>query len=285
MPSMSSTAVIAGTAHPLVSAFGDDLTARVASALILGALAVAVVIAGSPFFESLVVIAAALMGREWSTLAGVAPGAWPTLILMLAPPLIGIGIAGGVWMESAMFAAAVPVLLLMAFAGRDNTLGIWLAAGFTYVALPVSALIWMRGLDHGLLAVGWVFATVWAADIGAFAVGRTVGGPKLAPRISPNKTWAGLCGGVALAGIAGGAFATWLMPEAHAGVRTLLGVMVGVASQAGDLLESGIKRHFGVKDTGTLIPGHGGVLDRVDGLAVAVPLIGLYEAARLMVPA
>lgn len=271
----------ADTAHPLADRPDNEFTVRVASALVLGGLVIAVMIAGSPYFESLVVLAAALMGREWSALTGVAPGAWPMLILMLGPALIAVGLTGGVWMETVLFALVAPVLLIMAFAGRDTRLGFWLAAGFAYIALPVGALIWLRGLEDGLLLLAWLFAVVWTADIGAYAVGRLVGGAKLAPRVSPNKTWAGLIGGVLLAGAAGGVFAWWLMPGMSLELRIAAALFIGLAAQGGDLAESGLKRRFGVKDTGTLIPGHGGVLDRVDGLVVAAPVAASFEFLRL----
>ncbi len=124
---------------------------------------------------------------------------------------------------------------------------------------------------------------VWATDTGALAVGRTLGGPRLAPRISPNKTWSGAIGGLACAA-ALGALMHWL--TGNAGIALLVGLSVGLSlvSQAGDLVESAVKRHYGVKDSGSLIPGHGGLFDRVDGLLFASVVAGLIALRNLAEP-
>ena len=127
------------------------------------------------------------------------------------------------------------------------------------------------------IAAIWILLVVWASDIGAYAAGRLIGGPKLAPRISPNKTWAGLIGGVLAAAVTSASFVATL-DGADPGPASLLGGALAIVAQAGDLVESWVKRRFGVKDTGTLIPGHGGLLDRVDAL-LAVILVGACIAA------
>ena len=173
----------------------------------------------------------------------------------------------------------VPVILLGALMIRFNmlkTVGWWLV-GVGYVAAPMLALAWLRDLDHGLLVL-WVFFIVWATDIGGYFFGKAIGGPKLAPKLSPKKTWAGLLGGMAFSiavglllhfvfGLVGGLF-----------VIVIASGLLAAWAQAGDLLESGIKRHFGVKDSGGLIPGHGGLLDRVDGLVFVAPAVALLLA-------
>ncbi|MGJ3258781.1 MAG: phosphatidate cytidylyltransferase [Rhodospirillales bacterium] len=161
----------------------------------------------------------------------------------------------------------------------------WLIAGALYIAIPSGALIWLRGeATPGMITIFWLFAVVWSADIAAYLSGRSIGGPKLAPSISPKKTWAGFVGGVTCATVVAGAFAVyWDEPPLS---LALWGAVVAIASQAGDLLESGVKRHFGVKDSSALIPGHGGVLDRVDALvagAVAIALLK-YILGRSVMP-
>ncbi|MBA3667669.1 MAG: phosphatidate cytidylyltransferase [Sphingomonas sp.] len=157
----------------------------------------------------------------------------------------------------------------------------WKLAGFVYCLLPALSLLWIReragpaGIGQGADLLIWVFVIVWSTDIGAYAAGRAIGGPKLAPSISPNKTIAGLVGGVACATLLGGAWAIAAqLPEA---VLWLAAPFAALA-QAGDLFESGLKRRAGVKDSGTWLPGHGGLLDRLDGL---VPVAAL--TAMLMV--
>ena len=147
-----------------------------------------------------------------------------------------------------------------------------LALGVAYCGLPVLALVFLRRQDDGLLYAFWAMALVWACDIGAFFAGRSIGGPKLAPRLSPNKTWAGLGGGVIAAGALG------LLLWAEAGLPALLAGMsplLAVLAQAGDLYESWLKRVAGVKDSGNVLPGHGGVLDRIDGLVPVAPVAAL----------
>ncbi|MFQ5764869.1 MAG: phosphatidate cytidylyltransferase [Rhodospirillales bacterium] len=155
----------------------------------------------------------------------------------------------------------------------------WLAVGFLAIALPCVSLLYLRGDPAaGAETLFWLLAVVWSADTGAFAFGRLIGGPRLAPVISPNKTWSGLIGGIASAGAMGGATALVLGLD---GVMALAGwsAAIGAISQGGDLTESWVKRHFGVKDTGNIVPGHGGLLDRVDGLLAAAIAVAVVTAA------
>lgn len=159
---------------------------------------------------------------------------------------------------------------------------IWLAVGFLYVFLPLIAAIWLRGFAVGFEADGFqrilfVILTVVAADAGAYFAGKTIGGPKLAPRISPNKTWAGFLGGLALGGLAGSAYA--VLSGASLASALPIALLVVVASVAGDFLESAFKRKFGVKDSGSIFPGHGGVLDRIDSHMAALTLYALLALA------
>ncbi|WP_341632507.1 phosphatidate cytidylyltransferase [Sphingomonas agri] len=153
----------------------------------------------------------------------------------------------------------------------------WYMSGFFYALLPALALLWIRERDaHGLALLIWSFIVTWSTDIGAYFAGRKFGKRKLAPAISPNKTVEGLYGGIAAATIFGGAFAL----ATGLGLPLLaLAPVLAVAAQGGDLFESGMKRRAGVKDSGALLPGHGGALDRLDGL---VPVAVLTAAAQLL---
>jgi phosphatidate cytidylyltransferase len=151
----------------------------------------------------------------------------------------------------------------------------WTAFGALWVALPCVCLLWLaRDGLAGRPTLLWLLAVVWATDIGAYAAGRTFGGPRLAPRWSPNKTWTGLLGGIVCAALTGWATAAWLGISPAA---PLAGVSAGLAivEQFGDLAESVAKRRFGVKDSSGLIPGHGGLLDRLDGLLAVIPVVAL----------
>lgn len=157
--------------------------------------------------------------------------------------------------------------------------------GLFYMAMPAASLIWLRDLhtlDHPQAGGGlvlYVLVVVWATDIGAYFTGRRVGGPKLAPALSPNKTWAGLAGGIVAAAIAGGICTNFIVypPSFIAGMN--LAILLAVIAQGGDLFESWLKRRVGAKDSGSLIPGHGGLLDRVDGLIFTLPVFALLVYA------
>jgi phosphatidate cytidylyltransferase len=174
--------------------------------------------------------------------------------------------------------AAGPSLLAMAaIAGATVftlivTRNRWLAAGISYVALPIMALLWIRMQDNGLLLAFWALSLVWATDIGAFFAGRNFGGPKVAPAISPNKTWSGLIGGMIAALLLG-----WGLTSYYDLPFQLAMASPGLAllAQVGDFFESWMKRRAGVKDSGTILPGHGGVLDRLDGVVTSLPVAAL----------
>ena len=151
----------------------------------------------------------------------------------------------------------------------------WQVAGFVYALVPALALLWIRerfsigSAPLGLELLLWVFVTTWSVDIGAYFAGRSIGGPRLAPSISPNKTWAGLIGGMIAAALFGGLWA-WLLQLPS--ILILLAAPFAAAAQGGDLFESWLKRRGGVKDSGEWLPGHGGALDRLDGLVVVATL-------------
>lgn len=158
---------------------------------------------------------------------------------------------------------------------------LWRAAGLFYTAIPCASMIWLRGVhfennpDAGMWLVLYLLVCIWATDIGAYFIGRRFGNYKLAPAISPGKTWEGLGGGMALAGIVGGiSFAFTTFPSGIM-MCAVMGCILGGVSQMSDLFESWIKRRAGAKDSGTLIPGHGGLLDRIDGLIFTTPLFAL----------
>lgn len=199
---------------------------------------------------------------------------------VLAPITMALISIGGVYFQIMILASAI----LMSFEWNSiiNETGKaeltkkqknrWVISGVLYISFPCISLLLLRDMENGLLIVLWLMLTVWATDIGAFAAGRTIGGPKLAPFISPNKTWAGLLGGMASAAILSFIFAQWIASP-HSKELTIIGASLAVISQIGDFLESWIKRYFGVKDSGTTIPGHGGLLDRVDGIITVAPIV------------
>ncbi len=156
----------------------------------------------------------------------------------------------------------------------------WMIAGFAYALLPALSLLWLRDrAPRGMELVFWVFIVTWTTDIGAYFAGRAIGGPKLAPTISPNKTWAGLIGGMVSAALAGWAWTQYVVLPTS---LIWLAPAFAAAAQGGDLFESWLKRRAGAKDSGSMLPGHGGILDRLDGLVVVAILTALFQAGGLL---
>jgi phosphatidate cytidylyltransferase len=187
--------------------------------------------------------------------------------LVLAP----IALAA-VWIGSWVFALLVGAGAAVAAWEWTRLCGwslVWTSAGIVYIALPVAALIWLREQDQGRVTTFWLLLAVWSTDSAAYAAGRLIGGWRLMPSVSPNKTWAGLVGGIAGAALVGAALGLALGFDAS--LLALAGAALALVAQGGDLMESAIKRRFGAKDSGRLIPGHGGLLDRIDGLMTAAP--------------
>lgn len=188
-------------------------------------------------------------------------------VILIAVALVEALLGG--W-PFAIMVAAVATIMYVEWARIVARWGIgWKLIGFVYCLLPAISLLWIReraefqGIGKSFDLLIWVFLVVWATDIGAYFAGRAIGGPKLAPSISPNKTIAGLVGGVASAAVVAGAWANLVNLPA---LLLWLAVPFAVAAQLGDLFESWLKRRAGVKDSGTWLPGHGGLLDRLDGL-------------------
>ena len=198
-----------------------------------------------------------------------------TGVALIAAALVASAVGG---MAFAVGVAAVSTVIYYEWSRIVRGWGAgWWIGGFIYALLPALALLWVRERDsQGLELLLWVFMVTWATDIGAYFAGRAWGKARLAPAISPNKTWAGLYGGVAAAALTGGA---WAMFTGLGKPLLLLAPLFAVAAQAGDLFESWMKRRAGIKDSGNWLPGHGGLLDRLDGL---VPVAVLTAIAPLL---
>lgn len=256
----------------------QELTVRIASSLILGPLALAAVWFGTPYFVAFVALVAAILGWEWRRLCSHQryglTGA--VLTVLCVATVVAVAVER---MDFAFLIIAGGLVVMLVLGGRETgRIGAWLAGGMIYIGLPSIALIWLReGPGDGRSLVFWLMAAVWATDIGAYAAGRALGGPKLAPRVSPNKTWSGLIGGVLAAAAVGAAMAQ-VIPVSNPAVFVLVSGFIAVIAQSGDLFESSLKRRFGVKDASNIIPGHGGVMDRVDGLLAAAPIVAVLVA-------
>jgi phosphatidate cytidylyltransferase len=260
---------------------GSDITVRFAMGVAMIAVAVLVTIVGGWAFRIFALAAAALMLVEWADLHKV-PRLWAWVggvlaagVLLGAMEYFYPNSGDGIPLSWLSFAVPLGGGLLLGLASHRIAMG-W---GFAYIVTPALALVVISWLSADPAAAGlifWVLIVTWATDIFAYFAGRTIGGPKLAPKISPNKTWAGLVGGMA-----GASFCGWLVAWYFALGKPFIwiGATMGLIAQLGDLYESWVKRRAGVKDSSRLLPGHGGVLDRLDGLlAVALATMILLLA-------
>ncbi|MGY8986084.1 MAG: phosphatidate cytidylyltransferase [Sphingomonadales bacterium] len=214
----------------------NELLIRVLSALVLIPIVLVSIFKGGYYFTSLLIITALLMFKEWTN---------------------------------------------MVSSSSSKHFIKWHLVGIFYIGIPIAAFYFIRELRDGEWWLFWIFLMVWSMDIGGYFVGKSVGGPKLFQKISPKKTWSGLIGGIGFAIFVNlyifhivSFILNLEMPIPHP--FWWAAAIVALCSQMGDLLESAFKRYFGVKDTGTLIPGHGGVLDRLDGLLIVAPLMAIW---------
>ncbi|WP_042200967.1 phosphatidate cytidylyltransferase [Afipia carboxidovorans] len=252
-----------------------DLVLRIAAAALLAPLALMFVFAGGWLWVLLVSVIAIGLFYEWHEIVDPARNPRTFAAGVIALELIGLSLWFG-W-DGIAWAAAVLGVTLVAF--MATTERAWLTVGFVYAAaaLAASALIRLDGA-MGFQALMFTLLVVWASDIGGYFAGRAIGGPKLWPRVSPNKTWAGSGGAVVLSLVVALAVA-WLGWGRLVPVL-ILAVAVSIVAQLGDLFESALKRRFGVKDSSQIIPGHGGLLDRLDGFVAAIVFVALIGYLR-----
>ena len=256
----------------------SNLQQRVGSAVVLVALALALTWVGGFWYRILCAGIAGAVLYEWMTMALPREAAAHRIVLAVLLAVVLAMVLAGVPVATLFLALAAAVVAGAAHAAYDQR-GFWPVAGLAYAGLSAISLVALRGGDAaGLAATLFLFAVVWATDILAYFVGRAVGGPKLAPSISPGKTWSGAIGGT-IAGIAvGGVVALYAGILWGMAATAALAFVLSVVSQLGDLFESSLKRRFGAKDSGGLIPGHGGVMDRVDGLVAAAFVLFIIGA-------
>jgi phosphatidate cytidylyltransferase len=255
-----------------------DLGVRSLSAAVLIPAVLLDVWQGDIWFELFMAFLGLLMAHEWTNIVHnrsstqFALHAGAVLCAAFLPPTIGV------LPTAAIILACTAIGIVTTFySEREKTLFGYL--GIPYVALPVLALVLLRHDSHwGIHAIMWLMLVVWATDTFAYFAGRIIGGPKLAPVLSPKKTWAGLLGGMAGAALISGIYAAVWLPSWFA--LAAVAAALAVAAQIGDIFESALKRRFGVKDSGNLIPGHGGVLDRVDGLVAVGVIAAVVGFAR-----
>ena len=248
----------------------SSLFKRVATALVLAPLTIALIYAGSPWINVLALVFGAMLSWEWAHMvpnrnAPFYATAYTTslsaAVLLNCPAAVAAVVAGA--------------SLLVWFKARGEERRNLLTLGVPYISVGIGSLIWLFG-TVGFVTTLWFLIMVWCVDIGGYVVGCNLKGPKLAPKISPNKTWSGLIGGVVFSVAASVVFSHLFSLHANALFYAVFGGVIAVIAQIGDLVESYIKRSIGIKDSSNLIPGHGGVFDRVDGLIFTAPLVALW---------
>jgi phosphatidate cytidylyltransferase len=268
--------VTEGEAVPAASAEHGthNLLVRVAAALVLAPLAIAAAYAGGWLWAGLVTLAAIGLYVEWLTVVGArAPGA-------VVAGVVALAIAGPLLAKGRM--DALLLVLVVGLAGVmlvSPAQRLWSAAGFAYAAAAEVASVLVR-IDRadGFVALMLVLLVVWVTDIGGYVAGRGIGGPKLWPKVSPGKTWAGAIGGFVASLMVAAGFAAFGLGKTAPVL--VLGAVLSIASQLGDLFESAVKRRFGVKDSSHIIPGHGGLLDRLDGFIAAIVMAAILGFLR-----
>jgi len=260
----------------------SEVPKRLASALVLAVVALTAVLLSPWSFLALVIVAAGLLLWEWGSATRRNGFDGTSLIQAVSVTALAIFIALGRYdLGFFVLGAATAVI---AFSAPDRSRAVWAVAGLAYVALPAAALIWLRSdPGFGLAAVLFLLAVAWTTDTASYVGGRSLGGPKFAPLVSPKKTWSGFAVGTLTPAIVGYAFALYLggtSPWALA----LIAIGLAFACQMGDLLESAVKRRLGIKDMSQLIPGHGGLFDRIDSLLLAAAMAGLIALRDLAAP-
>ncbi|WP_417318031.1 phosphatidate cytidylyltransferase [Emcibacter sp.] len=252
----------------------NNLLLRILSALVMLPVAIALILFGGWAYTVVILLLSVLILLEWNM---ITTGKWKTP-LFLVQALLVIALGCGMKLQGTVTIIDVivflnAVLLAALLSKKDFKLAI--AGGF-YALLPALAMIWLREfVVGGAYVILWAMIIVWSMDTGAYFAGKKIGGPKMSPRISPNKTWAGLVGGALLAVVTG------VMSARFFGFEPLYlyaaaSIVLALWSQVGDLAESAVKRKFDVKDSGAIIPGHGGIMDRVDGILFVMPVVALY---------
>jgi len=252
-----------------------NLVMRIAAAAVLIPLAIAIAYAGGWLWTALVTLAAIGLFVEWLAVVGLAGATRVTVPGVAALAVAGLCFAVG-RIDAALIVLGIGLVAVASIAPERRN---WAAAGFLYAAAAEIASVLLR-LDpvKGFAALMFVLLIVWVTDSGGYFAGRGIGGPKLWPRVSPKKTWAGAIGGFAASLAVAAGFAAFDL--GRAGPLLMLSGVLSVVSQFGDLFESAVKRRFGVKDSSHIIPGHGGLMDRLDGFVAAVVVAALFGFLR-----
>lgn len=261
------------TASPAPASGSSELGLRVASGVAMGLAAIGLTVWGGWPYALVWALLAAAVAWEWQRITGGDAALAGTAAAAAAAAALGLAAYPADWRGIAF------VVLALAPVGLARAKGL-VATGQIYaLALGVAAILCRGAEPDGAVLVFWLFAVVWGTDICAYFTGRRLGGPKLWPKVSPKKTWSGAIGGL-VGGVLLGSLLLWAAEVPPRWPHVMLSIAFSVLTQLGDLYESALKRRFGAKDSGQLIPGHGGVMDRLDGYIFAVVFAALFGSLR-----
>lgn len=253
----------------------NSLMIRIISALVMLPVAIFIILQGGILYSVFVGLLTILILYEWNGICEGKAFNGGFILQTLFSCLVIYSLHSGHYFAPMIY--IIPILLLAAYSLYFKMRVHFALLGVLYAMLPAVSLIWLRqDSDMGGWIVLWMMIIVWSMDTGAYFAGKSIGGPKMAPRISPNKTWAGLIGGAITAMVLGTLAAYYIELRFDLMLLIPLAAMLAIWSQIGDLAESALKRHFKVKDSGAIIPGHGGIMDRVDGIVFAAPAVALF---------
>lgn len=248
----------------------SSIVKRIVTALVLVPVTVGVLYAGYPYVQVMALVFGGMMAWEWSNM--VPNKGNGTYGIVYALTVAAAIFATSPWAVAAVVAGSAVLVWIKT---RGEFRRHLLTLGVLYISIGIGSLVWLYG-QVGFLDTMWFLLMVWGVDTGGYVVGSTLKGPKLAPKISPNKTWSGLLGGMAFSGLVCWGYA--FLFGADDWRFAVAGALLAVIEQVGDLIESAIKRHLGIKDSSSLIPGHGGVFDRIDGMIFTAPFVYLILA-------
>ncbi|MBQ8661980.1 MAG: phosphatidate cytidylyltransferase [Alphaproteobacteria bacterium] len=247
-----------------------SLLKRIVTSLILAPTVIGCLYVGYPLIQLLVFLAGAMLAWEWSRMVPNSRGAFYTALYTF---VVGVAVLLGSWF--AFFLSLFVGMVLAFVKSKGETRRKLLILGVPYISVGLGAIVWLYELV-GFAVTLWFVLVIWAVDVGGYVVGCNLKGPKLAPKISPNKTWSGLIGGMLFSVGISTAVCWYVGALPHALYYGMLAAMIALIAQIGDLVESAIKRSLNLKDSSDLIPGHGGVFDRVDGLIFAAPIVYIF---------
>ena len=261
---------------PQVVKATSELKQRVLAGIVMASVAISVTVLGGWSFAVVWLGASLAVAYEWQRLVHKDKSAVPVVVALV---VVVAAVSGALWSNPAILILSVALVLIAGFAVAKGNM-VATSVGVAYAACFGAAVLLCRGNDtNGMIVILWLFAVVWGTDILAYFTGRYFGGPKLWPQVSPKKTWSGAIGGL-FSGVLLGCLVLFALGVSPTFPHVILSIAFSVLTQMGDLFESAVKRRYDVKDSGSLIPGHGGFMDRLDGFifaAIFAAAVGLAQ--------